>query len=143
MRREWIDRLRPIGVGWHSVVGSYNSPRNEFHLKPSAQRWEGGSFNMAGLLFFWGERGIVSRAGAGSGVTPRSRACGGCSRFSRPSPAGRFTGRRARTDRSAIVVLERAGVDPDKAGPSAAGPRDRRLQPEGTTPREPAPLQQR
>ena len=26
VRRDWIDRLRPIGVGWHSVVGSYNAP---------------------------------------------------------------------------------------------------------------------
>src|SRR5205807_4772409 len=23
IRRNWIDRLRPLGVGWHSVVGSY------------------------------------------------------------------------------------------------------------------------
>ena len=36
VRRDWIDRLRPTGVGWHSVVGSYNSPRNEFRLKASA-----------------------------------------------------------------------------------------------------------
>ncbi len=49
IRGHWIDRLRPIGVGWHSVVGSYNSPEIDFQLKPSAQRWEGGSFNMAGL----------------------------------------------------------------------------------------------
>ena len=49
VRGDWIDRLRPLGVGWHSVVGSYNSPEIEYRLKPSAQRWEGGSFNMAGL----------------------------------------------------------------------------------------------
>jgi selenocysteine lyase/cysteine desulfurase len=49
VRREWLERMRPIGVGWHSVVGSYNSPEIDFHLKPSAARWEGGSFNMPGL----------------------------------------------------------------------------------------------
>jgi selenocysteine lyase/cysteine desulfurase len=49
VRRDWIDRLRPLGVGWHSVVGSYNAPEVDFRLKPNAQRWEGGSFNMPGL----------------------------------------------------------------------------------------------
>jgi selenocysteine lyase/cysteine desulfurase len=49
VRRDWLERLRPIGVGWHSVVGSYNSPEIDFRLKPSAERWEGGSFNMPGL----------------------------------------------------------------------------------------------
>ncbi len=70
VRRDWIDRLRPIGVGWHSVVGSYNAPAPEFRLKPSAQRWEGGSFNMPGLLTFgasldlffeWGLDHVVRR----------------------------------------------------------------------------------
>ena len=50
IRREWLERLRATGVGWHSVVGSYNSLENDFVLKPSAGRFEGGSFNMAGLL---------------------------------------------------------------------------------------------
>src|SRR4051794_21096175 len=49
VRRDWIDRLRPLGVGWHSVTSSYNAATVDFALKPSAQRWEGGSFNMPGL----------------------------------------------------------------------------------------------
>ena len=49
VRRDWIERLRPLGVGWHSVVGSYNAPEIDFRLKPTAERWEGGSFNMPGL----------------------------------------------------------------------------------------------
>lgn len=36
IRREWIDRLRPIGVGWHSVTSSYNTPGVDFTLKPNA-----------------------------------------------------------------------------------------------------------
>jgi selenocysteine lyase/cysteine desulfurase len=52
VRREWIERLRPLGVGWHSVTGSYNSSRLDFTLKPSAERWEGGSFSMPGLQAF-------------------------------------------------------------------------------------------
>jgi len=114
VRRDWIDRLRPIGVGWHSVVGSYNSPRNEFQLKRSAQRWEGGSFNMPGLLGFGASlelflelgpeavsRRILDRAEA---VRELARAAGWTVRG---SPRER--------DRSAIVVLECADVDPDAA----------------------------
>jgi selenocysteine lyase/cysteine desulfurase len=114
VRRDWIERLRPIGVGWHSVVGSYNSPRSEFHLKPSAQRWEGGSFNMAGLLCFGASVGlflelgpaavsrrIIDRAQAVRALAARA----GWSIYGASGPA----------DSSTIVVLERSGVDPDVA----------------------------
>src|SRR5262245_49823302 len=52
VRRDWIERLRPLGVGWHSVVGTFNAPENEFRLKPTAERWEGGTYNMPGLQAF-------------------------------------------------------------------------------------------
>ena len=114
VRRDWIDRLRPIGVGWHSVVGSYNAPQVEFRLKPNAQRWEGGSFNMPGLLCFgaslelffeWGldavSRRILDRAAA---VRERARAAGWT-----------VAGSPREDDCSSIVVLERSGVDPHAA----------------------------
>ena len=41
VRGEWIERLRPLGVGWHSVVGSYNSPEIELRLKPGAEPGKG------------------------------------------------------------------------------------------------------
>jgi selenocysteine lyase/cysteine desulfurase len=114
VRRDWIDRLRPLGVGWHSVVGSYNAPVPEFRLKPTAQRWEGGSFAMPGLLTFgasldlffeWGleavERRIADRADR---VRELARSAG-WTVYSPARPA----------ERSAIVVLERDGVDPAAA----------------------------
>jgi cysteine desulfurase/selenocysteine lyase len=52
VRREWIERLRPLGVGWHSMLSSYNAPGPEFTLKPTAERWEGGSYVMPGLQAF-------------------------------------------------------------------------------------------
>jgi len=52
IKRDWIDRLRPIGVGWKSVVSDYNSAGIDFTLKPSAGRWEGGTFAMAPLQAF-------------------------------------------------------------------------------------------
>ncbi len=52
IRRDWIERLRPIGVGWKSVTSSYNSATVDFTLKPDASRWEGGTFAMAPLQAF-------------------------------------------------------------------------------------------
>ena len=77
IRRDWIDRLRTTGVGWHSVVGSYNSPEIEFRLKPNAQRREGGSFNMAGLQA-WGK----------SEPAPGDRPRGGLAADPRPGRRG-------------------------------------------------------
>jgi selenocysteine lyase/cysteine desulfurase len=48
-RRELVERLHPVGVGWNSVVGSRDFSRVDFHLKPHAGRWESGSLNVAGI----------------------------------------------------------------------------------------------
>jgi cysteine desulfurase/selenocysteine lyase len=50
IRREHLDRLRPLGVGWHSVVHEKDYTHIELALKPSAERYEGGSANMPGLM---------------------------------------------------------------------------------------------
>jgi selenocysteine lyase/cysteine desulfurase len=49
IRREWVDRLHPIGVGAHSVQDPYEYSRIAFDLKPHAGRWEGGSLNVPGI----------------------------------------------------------------------------------------------
>ncbi|MGD9721603.1 MAG: aminotransferase class V-fold PLP-dependent enzyme [Pirellulales bacterium] len=49
-RREHLDLLRPIGVGWHSVAHASDYSRIELALKPSAARYEGGTQNMVGFL---------------------------------------------------------------------------------------------
>ena len=50
VRSELLDRLRPTGVGWHSVVHASDYTRLELDLKPAAARYEGGSANMPGFL---------------------------------------------------------------------------------------------
>jgi selenocysteine lyase/cysteine desulfurase len=50
VRRDWVERLRPIGVGWNSVVSGLDFSRIEFRLKPHAGRWEGGTLNVAGVV---------------------------------------------------------------------------------------------
>lgn len=52
LRREHLDRLRPIGVGWNSVVHSYDFDHIELKLKSTAARYEGGTYNMPGLAAF-------------------------------------------------------------------------------------------
>jgi selenocysteine lyase/cysteine desulfurase len=114
VRRDWLDRLRPIGVGWHSVVGSYNAPQVEFQLKPNAQRWEGGSLNMPGLLtlgaslslfFEWGLEAVSRR------ILERAEAV----REIAASTGWITYGSLREADRSSLVVVERPGVDPEAA----------------------------
>ncbi len=49
IRRELLDRLHPIGIGWHSVKQASDYTRVELDLKDSAERYEGGAANMAGF----------------------------------------------------------------------------------------------
>jgi selenocysteine lyase/cysteine desulfurase len=49
IRRDWVERLHPVGVGWNSVVGCREFSRIDFQLKPHAGRWESGSLNVGGL----------------------------------------------------------------------------------------------
>jgi selenocysteine lyase/cysteine desulfurase len=49
VRREHLDRLQPVGVGWNSVVHAHDFGRIELDLKPAAARYEGGSQNMCGI----------------------------------------------------------------------------------------------
>jgi selenocysteine lyase/cysteine desulfurase len=50
VRRELVERLHPVGVGWNSVIDSRNFGHVEFRLKPHAGRWESGSLNVGGIL---------------------------------------------------------------------------------------------
>src|SRR5262249_9043598 len=49
VKQTWLDRLRPLMIGWNSVA------RRDFHTvqwepKPSAARYEGGSANLSGFI---------------------------------------------------------------------------------------------
>ena len=63
IRREHLDRLRPVGVGWHSVVHSSDFSRIELALRQTAARYEGGSWNMAGTLALGASLGLIERLG--------------------------------------------------------------------------------
>jgi selenocysteine lyase/cysteine desulfurase len=52
LRRDWVDRLHTVSVGWNSVVGCRDFSHIDFRLKPHAGRWENGTLNFAGLHAF-------------------------------------------------------------------------------------------
>lgn len=60
-REELLDQLRPIGVGWGSVVGAHDFSKIDLTFKPSAARYEGGSCNMPGLLALGASLELLSR----------------------------------------------------------------------------------
>lgn len=63
VRREHLDRLRPLGVGWHSVVHDHEFHRIELQIKPTAARYEGGSQNMVGAIGLAASLELLARFG--------------------------------------------------------------------------------
>ena len=114
VRRDWIERLRPLGVGWHSVVAPFNSPGIEFRLKPSAERWEGGSFNMPGLQALGASVGLLLEIGPAA-VSERILERAAAVRALARSAGWQVFGSSHPEDLSGIVALTRSGVDPDRA----------------------------
>ncbi|SIO08669.1 Selenocysteine lyase/Cysteine desulfurase [Singulisphaera sp. GP187] len=112
VRRDWIDRLRPLGVGWHSVVNSFNTPGFNFTLKPSAERWEGGSFSMPGLQAFGASLSLIMELGK-EAVSERILERAEAVRELARSAGWQVYGSPRADDLSGIVALEREGIDPD------------------------------
>ncbi|HEV7282649.1 MAG TPA: aminotransferase class V-fold PLP-dependent enzyme [Pirellulaceae bacterium] len=50
VRRELLERLAPLNVGWNSVGGAGDFRPGEMRLKESASRYEGGTLNIAGFI---------------------------------------------------------------------------------------------
>jgi cysteine desulfurase / selenocysteine lyase len=96
------------------VVGSYNSPDIEFRLKPGAERWEGGSFNMPGLQALGASVRLLLEIGpetVSERILDRSQAVRALAR----SAGWQVFGSNHPEDLSGIVALTCPGVDPDRA----------------------------
>lgn len=50
VRRELLEQLRPLGIGWNSATTAGDFSRGEWQLKPTAARYEGGTPNMGGFV---------------------------------------------------------------------------------------------
>jgi cysteine desulfurase / selenocysteine lyase len=110
VRREHLDRLRATGVGWHSVANK-DFTRIEFVLKSTAERFEGGSENMVGmiglaqsikLLRSYGAEAIAQRVLA---ITDLA-----CERLA--AIGARIASDRRPEHKSGIVLFDLPGVDP-------------------------------
>jgi cysteine desulfurase / selenocysteine lyase len=63
IRREWVERLHPIGVGSQSVVHPWAFTTIDFTLKPHAGRWEGGAYNVPGITALGASLELLLNAG--------------------------------------------------------------------------------
>jgi selenocysteine lyase/cysteine desulfurase len=62
-RREMVERLHPVGVGWNSVVNRLDFAHIDFRLKPHAGRWESGSLNVGGITALGASLDLLLGAG--------------------------------------------------------------------------------
>jgi selenocysteine lyase/cysteine desulfurase len=63
IRRELVEELHAVGVGWNSVRDSFNFSRLDFQLKPHAGRWESGSLNVGGVMALGASLELLQNAG--------------------------------------------------------------------------------
>jgi selenocysteine lyase/cysteine desulfurase len=70
VRREHLALLRPLSVGWNSVVHAHDFSRIELNLRPEASRYEGGSRNMVGHLALGASLDLLAGLGVGPERSP-------------------------------------------------------------------------
>ena len=70
LRREYLDVLRPLGVGWNSVAHAYDYGNLDLVFRNTASRYEGGSCNMAGLIAFGASLDLLTSFGLTADASP-------------------------------------------------------------------------
>jgi selenocysteine lyase/cysteine desulfurase len=63
VRRELVEKLRPVSVGWNSVAGAWDFATIDFRLKPHAGRWENGTLNVGGIVALGASLGLLLELG--------------------------------------------------------------------------------
>jgi selenocysteine lyase/cysteine desulfurase len=110
IRRELIDLLHPVGVGWNSVVGSRDFSRIDFTLKPHAGRWESGSLNVAGITALGASLELLLGIGIPAVAARVLELTDYLCERARRAGLGVYSSRRPE-DRSGIVSLNVPGAD--------------------------------
>jgi len=112
IRKDLIDLLHPIGVGWNSVVNAVDFAKTDFRLKPTAARWEGGSRNNAGITAMGAGLDLLLGVGiAEVGDRVEFLTDYACERAA--SAGLKVFSSRAAREKSGIVSLCSPGRDPD------------------------------
>jgi selenocysteine lyase/cysteine desulfurase len=116
IRREHLDRLRPLGVGWHSVPTGQDYTHIELNLRPTATRYEGGSQNNAGMIALGASLKLLMGLGidsiAASVLDITDRACERLTGIGAKIVSDRRVEHRGGEQRSGIVSFELPGRDP-------------------------------
>jgi len=81
LRREHLDFIRPVHVGWNSVQRPYDFGHIDFQLKPTAARYEGGAANMAGQIGVAASLGLLRELGVSPEASPVGEAVIEIARF--------------------------------------------------------------
>lgn len=63
VRSARLERIRPVSIGWKSVVGMHDYSTIDFRLRPDASRFEGGSFNVVGLVALGASLSLLEEIG--------------------------------------------------------------------------------
>lgn len=70
VRREHLALLRPLMVGWNSVVQGSDYSRIELNIRDEAARYEGGSQNMIGFTGLGASLDLLTSLGVGPHASP-------------------------------------------------------------------------
>ena len=111
LRRDWLDRLRVTNVGWNSVINCHDFGTIDFRLKPHAGRFEGGTYNVGGIVGLAESIKLLLEAGIPE-IAERVLALTdhACEKMTRAGWT--VFSSRERGEQSGIVSLVKAGVSP-------------------------------
>jgi selenocysteine lyase/cysteine desulfurase len=112
LRREHIERLRPVGVGWNSVKNSHDFHIINYDLRDNAERYEGGSQNVAGLLALRASLALMARYPTEAIAERILRITDYACRRLEEIGANILSHRREEKHKSGIVSFEFPGRDP-------------------------------
>jgi len=115
VRREHLSSLRPLNVGWNSVVHAHDFSRIELNLRPDAARYEGGSRNMAGHLALGASLRLLASMGLGtdtSALADRVLAVTDYAASRLEAIGAAIKSRREPPHRSGILAFELPGQNP-------------------------------
>lgn len=114
IKQEHLSLLRPLNVGWNSVVQGTDYTRIELNLRSTAARYEGGSQNMVGFIGLGASLDLLMSLGVGPQSSPvadqvLSITDYACEKLR--SIGATFLGPRMEAHRSGIVTFQLPGRD--------------------------------
>jgi selenocysteine lyase/cysteine desulfurase len=111
-RREHLNLLRPVGIGWNSVRGNHDFSTIDLVFRDTAARYEGGSQNVGGLLALGASLELLGRFGMAA-ISNRVLEITdlACERLA--GIGAKILSDRSAEHRSSIVSFEMPGRDPE------------------------------